>query len=116
MCQASSVSFARSCEIKAKKTCELTSDNQVRHQAVVSRACARKRARIAEQANIVVHAENDRAQFEGDLLGIRLRSQVAFINRLAHGSCKLPTPFHQTSQHSVAHRTRAIVVFDRAAD
>src|SRR5262252_8433390 len=70
--------------------------------------------RIPKQANVVVHSKDDRAELERDLFGIGVPAQVSLVHRLSNGARQLAPPFREAREHRIAHRSRAIVVFDGA--
>src|SRR5437867_4871166 len=47
---------------------------------------------VAEQAPVVMHHERDAEHLEGDLLGIGVFGELAFLDRLAHGALQRLDP------------------------
>src|SRR5438105_9510396 len=47
---------------------------------------------VAEETPVVMHHERDAEHLEGDLLGIGLLDELAFLHRLAHGTLQRVDP------------------------
>src|SRR5262245_36480187 len=107
--------LARSCEITAKKHAK-SACHHVRQQAVERGTRPGKSARIAEQADIVVNTQDDGAQLKGDRSRIPVGPRTPSVHRLADRAGELAAPLGKAGQNRIAHRTRPVVVFDRATD
>ena len=73
-------------------------------------------ARVAQEARVVVQRQNQPVHLEQHLLHLRVGTQMAFLQGdLDRASERLLPSLHHADQR-VAHRPRAVVEFDRAAD
>src|SRR5258708_9423152 len=75
-----------------------------------------RRARIAEQPEVVMRSEDDPEQLEGKLPGIGLEFEVPFVDgetdRLGNGAAQLALP----GDEQVAHPSVPILTLDLAGD